>query len=80
MLRADLAPVWAKTAILVVTEFGRTVRANGTGFGTDHGTGTAAFLMGGAVAGGKVLVDWPGLRRTSCSRIGTFSRRWTSVP
>jgi uncharacterized protein (DUF1501 family) len=62
VLRADLAPVWAKTAILVVTEFGRTVRANGTG-GTDHGTGTAAFLMGGAVAGGKVLVDWPGLRQ-----------------
>nr|WP_294555568.1 DUF1501 domain-containing protein [uncultured Rhodopila sp.] len=62
VLRADLAPVWAKTVILVVTEFGRTVRANGTG-GTDHGTGTAAFLMGGAVPGGKVMVDWPGLRQ-----------------
>jgi uncharacterized protein (DUF1501 family) len=62
VLRADLAPVWAKTAILVVTEFGRTVRSNGTG-GTDHGTGTAAFLIGGGVAGGRVMVDWPGLRQ-----------------
>jgi uncharacterized protein (DUF1501 family) len=60
ILRAGLADVWSKTAILVVTEFGRTVRANGTN-GTDHGTGTAAFLMGGAVAGGRVLADWPGL-------------------
>jgi uncharacterized protein (DUF1501 family) len=62
VLRAGLAAVWSRTVILVVTEFGRTVRMNGTG-GTDHGTGTAAFLMGGAVAGGRVLVDWPGLRQ-----------------
>jgi uncharacterized protein (DUF1501 family) len=62
VLRADLASVWSKTVILVVTEFGRTVRANGTG-GTDHGTATAALLLGGAVAGGKVLVDWPGVRQ-----------------
>lgn len=60
VLRAGLAAVWPRTAILVVTEFGRTVRVNGSG-GTDHGTGTAALLMGGAVAGGRVLVDWPGL-------------------
>lgn len=60
ILRTGLADVWSKTAILVLTEFGRTVRVNGTA-GTDHGTGTAAFLMGGAVAGGRVLVDWPGL-------------------
>jgi uncharacterized protein (DUF1501 family) len=60
VLRAGMDDVWSKTAILVVTEFGRTVRVNGTG-GTDHGTGTAAFLMGGAVAGGRVLADWPGL-------------------
>ncbi|WP_428488150.1 DUF1501 domain-containing protein [Rhodopila sp.] len=60
VLRAGLAEVWTKTAILVVTEFGRTVRVNGSG-GTDHGTGTAAILMGGAVAGGRVLADWPGL-------------------
>ena len=60
VLRADLAQVWSRTAIMIVTEFGRTVRVNGTG-GTDHGTGTAAFLIGGAIAGGRVLADWPGL-------------------
>ncbi|WP_158923709.1 DUF1501 domain-containing protein [Acidisphaera sp. S103] len=60
VMRADMAEVWGKTAILVLTEFGRTVRVNGNA-GTDHGTGTVALLMGGAVAGGRVLVDWPGL-------------------
>jgi uncharacterized protein (DUF1501 family) len=60
-LRTGLADVWAKTVILVVTEFGRTVRVNGSG-GTDHGTGTAAFLVGGSVAGGRVLAEWPGVR------------------
>jgi uncharacterized protein (DUF1501 family) len=63
VLRAGLAEVWSKTTILVLTEFGRTVRVNGTN-GTDHGTGTAAFLAGGAVAGGRVLADWPGLARS----------------
>ncbi len=58
-----LAPRWSDTAILVVTEFGRTVRVNGT-TGTDHGTGTVAFLLGGAVRGGRVLADWPGLGPT----------------
>jgi uncharacterized protein (DUF1501 family) len=58
--RKALGPVWQKTAVLVVTEFGRTVRGNGTG-GSDHGTGTVAFLMGGSVAGGRVIGDWPGL-------------------
>ncbi|MBX3504024.1 MAG: DUF1501 domain-containing protein [Parvibaculum sp.] len=51
---------WQKTAILVVSEFGRTVRANGTG-GTDHGTGGAMLLLGGAVAGGRVVNEWRGL-------------------
>lgn len=60
VLRADMAPVWNRTVVLIVTEFGRTVRVNGSR-GTDHGTGTAAFLAGGAVAGGRVLADWPGL-------------------
>jgi uncharacterized protein (DUF1501 family) len=46
--------------ILVATEFGRTVAVNGTG-GTDHGTGSAAMLVGGAVKGGRVVADWPGL-------------------
>ena len=53
-------PAWGDTAVLAVTEFGRTAAINGTR-GTDHGTATAAFLIGGAVAGGRVLADWPGL-------------------
>lgn len=56
-----LGPVWKDTVILVVTEFGRTARINGT-VGTDHGTGTVALLAGGAVRGGRVLADWPGLK------------------
>lgn len=56
-----LGPRWKDTAIVVVTEFGRTARVNGT-VGTDHGTGTVAFLVGGAVKGGRVIADWPGLK------------------
>ncbi len=59
-LRTALGPVWKDSAMLVVTEFGRTVAVNGTR-GTDHGTATCAFLLGGAVAGGRVIADWPGL-------------------
>lgn len=59
-LRAHLGEAWRHTAVLVVTEFGRTVAMNGAG-GTDHGTGSVAFLVGGAVRGGRVLADWPGL-------------------
>ena len=59
-LQAGLGPAWAQTAVLVMTEFGRTARVNGTG-GTDHGTATVAFVLGGAVAGGRVVADWPGL-------------------
>ncbi len=55
-----LGDTWKDTAIAVVTEFGRTVRINGT-VGTDHGTGTVAFLAGGAIKGGRVIADWPGL-------------------
>jgi len=59
-LKAALGPAWAQSAVLVMTEFGRTARVNGTR-GTDHGTGTVAFLAGGAVAGGTVRATWPGL-------------------
>ncbi len=59
-LRHGLANEWSRTAVLVCTEFGRTVQVNGTR-GTDHGTGAAAFVVGGAVRGGRVLADWPGL-------------------
>ena len=55
-----LGPTWDKTVVAVVSEFGRTVRINGSG-GSDHGTAGAAFLMGGAVAGGRVATSWPGL-------------------
>ena len=61
-LRQGLGDAWARTVVLVFTEFGRTARTNGTG-GTDHGTGTVAFVAGGAVAGGTVRGDWPGLSR-----------------
>ncbi|MFW8594548.1 DUF1501 domain-containing protein [Cribrihabitans neustonicus] len=54
------AKIWGKTAVVAVTEFGRTVRENGTG-GTDHGTGGAMLLAGGAIRGGRVLGRWPGL-------------------
>ena len=57
----ELGPRWKDTAIVAVTEFGRTVHINGT-TGTDHGTGGVAFLSGGALAGGRVIADWPGLK------------------
>jgi uncharacterized protein (DUF1501 family) len=56
-----LAPVWQDTAIVIATEFGRTARINGT-VGTDHGTATVAFLVGGAIKGGRMIADWPGLK------------------
>jgi len=59
-LKQQLGPKWNDTAVLLITEFGRTAAINGTR-GTDHGTATAAFLIGGAVAGGRVLTRWPGL-------------------
>jgi uncharacterized protein (DUF1501 family) len=60
VLADELGPLWPQTAVLVVTEFGRTAAMNGTR-GTDHGTGGCAFLAGGAVRGGRVIADWPGL-------------------
>jgi uncharacterized protein (DUF1501 family) len=59
-MRVELGDIWQKTVVLVATEFGRTAAVNGTR-GTDHGTGACAFLVGGAVKGGRVIADWPGL-------------------
>jgi uncharacterized protein (DUF1501 family) len=59
-LKTELGAVWQSTVVAVVTEFGRTAAVNGTG-GTDHGTAGCAFLAGGAVKGGRVIADWPGL-------------------
>jgi uncharacterized protein (DUF1501 family) len=56
--------LWSRAMVLVVTEFGRTVHGNGTD-GTDHGVGTAAFALGGAVDGGRVVADWRGLAESS---------------
>jgi uncharacterized protein (DUF1501 family) len=58
---SGLGDRWRNTAIVVATEFGRTARINGTE-GTDHGTGTIALLAGGAVKGGRMITDWPGLK------------------
>lgn len=59
-LRAGLADDWQNTVIIVATEFGRTAKENGT-LGTDHGTGSALLLAGGALKGGIVKGNWPGL-------------------
>lgn len=59
-LKTELGANWARTAVVAVTEFGRTVRENGTQ-GTDHGTGGALVMAGGAINGGRVFGEWPGL-------------------
>jgi len=60
-LKTGLHDQWQNTVVIVATEFGRTAKENGTG-GTDHGTASAMFLAGGAIKGGKVLGNWPGLK------------------
>jgi uncharacterized protein (DUF1501 family) len=60
-IETNMGPAWRETVVAVVTEFGRTARINGSD-GTDHGTGTIALLAGGAVRGGRVIADWPGLK------------------
>jgi uncharacterized protein (DUF1501 family) len=56
-----MGPAWRETVVAVVTEFGRTARINGSN-GTDHGTATVALLAGGALKGGRVIADWPGVK------------------
>lgn len=63
-IKEGLGASWAQTSVLIVTEFGRTVHVNGSS-GTDHGTATVAFLVGGAVAGGRVIADWPSLKESA---------------
>lgn len=70
---SGLAGRWRDTVVVVATEFGRTARINGTE-GTDHGTGTIALLAGGAVNGGRVISDWPGLKPANLYE-GVTSRR-----
>ena len=60
-IETNMGDAWRETVVVVITEFGRTARINGTD-GTDHGTGTVAFLAGGALRGGRVVADWPGLK------------------
>ncbi|HKD30223.1 MAG TPA: DUF1501 domain-containing protein, partial [Xanthobacteraceae bacterium] len=60
-IERNMGPAWQQTVVALVTEFGRTARINGTD-GTDHGTGTVALLAGGALKGGRVIADWPGLK------------------
>lgn len=63
-IETGMGEAWRETAVAVVTEFGRTARVNGTD-GTDHGTATVALLAGGAVKGGRVVTDWPGLKEAN---------------
>ncbi len=64
ILRDALGDAWKETVVVIATEFGRTASMNGTQ-GTDHGTGTVAFMVGGAVNGGRVIADWPGLGKAA---------------
>jgi uncharacterized protein (DUF1501 family) len=60
-VKSNMGSAWRETVVALITEFGRTAHINGTE-GTDHGTATVAFLVGGALKGGRVIADWPGLR------------------
>jgi uncharacterized protein (DUF1501 family) len=60
-VETNMGEAWRETVVAVITEFGRTAHINGTD-GTDHGTGTVAFLAGGALRGGRMIADWPGLK------------------
>ena len=62
-IKTNMGEAWNETVVTLVTEFGRTARVNGNA-GTDHGTGTIALLAGGALKGGRVVADWPGVKET----------------
>jgi uncharacterized protein (DUF1501 family) len=63
-IETNMGDAWRDTVVAIITEFGRTARINGTN-GTDHGTGTIALLAGGALKGGRVIADWPGLKNAN---------------
>jgi len=60
-IAVNMGAAWRETVVVTITEFGRTAHINGSG-GTDHGTATVALLTGGALKGGRVVADWPGLK------------------
>jgi uncharacterized protein (DUF1501 family) len=62
-IETNMGDAWRETAVVLITEFGRTAMVNGND-GTDHGTATVAILVGGAVKGGRVIADWPGLKNS----------------
>ena len=62
-VETNMGAAWRETVVAIVTEFGRTARINGND-GTDHGTATVAVLLGGALKGGRVVADWPGLKQS----------------
>jgi uncharacterized protein (DUF1501 family) len=62
-IKTSMGNAWSETVVALVTEFGRTAHVNGNE-GTDHGTGTIALLAGGALKGGRVIADWPGLKES----------------
>src|SRR5207253_10330813 len=63
-IETEMKEAWRETVVAILTEFGRTARINGTN-GTDHGTATVMLLAGGALKGGRVIADWPGLKAES---------------
>jgi uncharacterized protein (DUF1501 family) len=62
-VETNMGAAWSETVVTLITEFGRTARINGSA-GTDHGTATVALLLGGALKGGRVIADWPGLKES----------------
>ena len=63
-IETNMGAAWSETVVALITEFGRTARVNGNE-GTDHGTATVALLAGGALKGGRVVADWPGVSQTA---------------
>jgi hypothetical protein len=78
-IETEMKDAWRETVVAVVTEFGRTARINGTD-GTDHGTATVVLLVGGALKGGRVVANWPGLKPANLHDAAISSRRLICAP